>query len=161
MAHYDRVIPPGGEGKISLKINTRGYRGNVSKRARIYTNEPGNRYQAVGIQVFVKVPIYVTSRHVYLRGPADRKVTATVTIKGDGTKDLKLEETEFTLSEKVTYTIEEVESGKLYRIHFTRLPGEVGVYRGILKLKTTYPEKPELPIRLTAQFYKVSEPPKK
>jgi hypothetical protein len=103
----------------------------------------------------------VTSRHVHLRGPADRKVTATVTVKGDGTKDLKLEETEFTLSEKVTYTIEEVESGKLYRIHFVRLPGEVGVYRGILKLKTTYPEKPELPIRLTAQFYKVSEPPKK
>jgi hypothetical protein len=103
----------------------------------------------------------VTSRHVYLRGPADRKVTATVTVKGDGTKDLKLEEVEFTLSEKVTYTIEEVESGKLYRIHFTRLPGEVGVYRGILKLKTTYPEKPELPIGLTAQFYKVSEPQKK
>jgi hypothetical protein len=161
VAQYDRVIPPGGEGKISLKINTRGYRGNVSKRARIYTNEPGNRYQAVSIQVFVKVPIYVTSRHVYLRGPADRKVTATVTVKGDGTKDLKLEETEFTLSEKITYTIEEVESGKLYRIHFVRLPGEVGMYRGILRLKTTYPEKPELPIRLTAQFYKVSEPQKK
>jgi hypothetical protein len=160
VAQYDRVIPPGGEGKISLKINTRGYRGNVSKRARIYTNEPGNRYQAVSIQVFVKVPIYVTSRHVYLRGPADRKVTATVTVKGDGTKDLKLEETEFTLSEKITYTIEEVESGKLYRIHFVRLPGEVGMYRGILRLKTTYPEKPELPIRLTAQFYKVSEPQK-
>jgi hypothetical protein len=144
-----------------LKINTRGYRGNISKRARIYTNEPGNRYQAVSIQVFIKVPIYVTPQNVYLRGPADQKVMAAVTVKGDGTKDLKLEETEFTLSEKVTYTIEEIESGKLYRIHFTRLPGEVGVYRGILKLKTTYPEKPELAIRLTAQFYKVSEPQKK
>ena len=32
-----------------------------------------------------------------------------------------------------------------------------GVYRGILKLKTTYPEKPELDIGLTAQFYKVAE----
>ena len=161
MAHYDRVIPPGGEGRITLKINTRGYRGNILKRARIYTNEPGNRYQAVSIKVFVKVPIYVTSQHVYLRGPADRRITATVTVKGDGTKDLRLEETEFTLSEKVTHTIEEVEPGKLYRIHFTRLPGEVGVLRGVLKLKTTYPEKPELTIRLTAQFYKVSEPQKK
>jgi hypothetical protein len=161
VAHYDRVIPPGGEGKISLKINTRGYRGNISKSARIYTNEPGNRYQSVGIEVFVKVSIYVTSQHVYLRGPADQKVMAAVTVKGDGTKDLKLEETEFTLSEKVTYTIEEVEPGKLYRIHFTRLPGGVGVYRGILKLKTTYPEKPELSIRITAQFHKVNEPQKK
>ena len=140
-----------------MKINTRGYRGNVFKRARIYTNEPGTRYQAVGIKVFVKVPIYVTSRHLYLRGPADRKVTAAVTVKGDGTKELRLKETEFTLSEKVTYTIQEIEAGKLYRINFTRLPGEVGVHRGVLKLKTTYPEKPELTIRLTAQFYKVSE----
>lgn len=161
MAHYDRVIPPGGEGRISLKINTRGYRGNVSKRARIYTNEPGNRYQAVGIKVFVKVPIHVTSRHLYLRGPADRKVMAAVTVKGDGSKDLRLKETEFTLNQKVTYAIQEIEAGKLYRINFTRLPGEVGVYRGVLKLKTTYPEKPELTIRLTAQFYKVREPKEK
>jgi hypothetical protein len=144
-----------------LKINTRGYRGNILKKARIYTNEPGNRYQAVSIKVLVKVPIYVTSQHVDLRGPADRRITASVTVKGDGTKDLKLEETEFTLNEKVTYTLEEVQAGKLYKIHFTRLPGEVGVYRGILKLKTTYPENPELAIRITAQFYKVSEPPKK
>jgi hypothetical protein len=161
VAHYDRVIPPGGEGRITLKINTRGYRGDILKRARIYTNEPGNRYQAVSIKVLVKVPIYVTSQHVDLRGPADRRITASVTVKGDGTKDLKLEETEFTLNEKVTYTLEEVQAGKLYKIHFTRLPGEVGVYRGILKLKTTYPENPELAIRITAQFYKVSEPPKK
>jgi hypothetical protein len=144
-----------------LKINTRGYRGNISKKARIYTNEPGNRYQAVSIKVLVKVPIYVTSQHVDLRGPADRRITASVTVKGDGTKDLKLEETEFTLNEKVTYTLEEVQAGKLYKIHFTRLPGEVGVYRGILKLKTTYPENPELAIRITAQFYKVSEPQEK
>jgi len=160
VAHYDRVIPPGGEGRITLTVNTRGYRGNILKRARIYTNEPGDRDQAVSIKAFVNVPIYVTSRHVYLRGPADRKIVAAVTVKGDGTKDLKLEETEFTLDEKVTYTIQEVEAGKLYRIHFTRLPGEVGVYRGILKLKTTYPENPELAIRITAQFYKVSEPQK-
>lgn len=161
MAHYDRVIPPGGEGRISLKINTRGYRGNVSKRARIYTNEPGKRYQAVGIQVFVTVPIYVTSQHVYLRGPADRNVMSSVMVKGDGTRDLKLEETAFTLTEKVTYRLEEIEAGKHYRIHFTRLPGQVGVYRGILKLKTTYPEKPELAIGLTAQFYKVTDTQKK
>ena len=161
MAHYDRVIPPGGEGRITLKINTRGYRGNILKRARIYTDEPGNKYQAVSVKAFVRVPIYVTPKHVYLRGPADRRIMAAVTVKGDGTKDLKLEETEFTLKEKVTYRLEEVKAGELYKIHFTRLPGEVGVYRGILKLKTTYPEKPELAIRFTAQFYKVSEPQKK
>ena len=144
-----------------MKINTRGYRGNILKRARIYTNEPGTQYQDVSIKAFVKVPIYVTSQHLYLRGPADRQITAAVTVKGDGTKDLRLEETQFTLGGKVTYTIQEIEAGKLYRIDFTRLPGEVGVHRGVLKLKTTYPEKPELTIRLTAQFYKVSEPRKK
>ncbi len=106
----------------------------------------------MGIKAFVNVPIYVTSRYVHLRGPADRKVMAMVTVRGDGTKHLALEETQFTLSDKVAYSIEEVESGKLFRIHFTRMPGDVGSHRGILKLKTNYPETPELTIWITAQY---------
>jgi hypothetical protein len=140
-----------------LRVSTRGYRGNILKRARIYTNEPGKRHQAVGIKAFVKVPILVSVRNVYLRGPADRVLTQTVGIRANMEKPLSLEESQFTLTGTVTYRIEELEPGKNFRVHFTSIPGKVGNYRGVLKLKTNYPEKPELIIPITAQFRKASQ----
>jgi len=100
------------------------------------------------------VPIFLSARRVYLRGPADRKLTKTVGIRADMDKALTLEESQFTLSEKVTYRIEELKSGKDFRIHFTSIPGNVGTYRGVLKLKTNYSEKPEVTIWITVQFRK-------
>ena len=140
-----------------MRLNTRGYRGNILKRARIYTNEPGNKYQAVGIKAFVKVPVFVSVRHVYLRGPADRALTKTVGIRAGMDKPLTLEESQFTLTGKVAYRIEEFEPGKNFRVHFTSIPGEAGTYRGVLKLKTNYSEKPELIIRITVQLRKPSQ----
>ena len=72
-------------------------------------------------------------------------------------KTLTLEESQFSLSEKVTYRIEELEPGRAFRIHFTTIPGKVGTYRGVLKLKTNYPEKPEVTIWITVQYRKPSQ----
>jgi hypothetical protein len=141
-----------------LRVKTRGYQGNILKRARVYTNEKGRGFETVSIKAFVNVPIYVTSRYVHLRGPADRKVVAMVTVRGDGTKHLALEESQFTLADEVAYRIEEVKAGKLFRLHFTRMPGNVGSHRGVLKLKTNYPEQPELTIWITAQYRRAARP---
>jgi hypothetical protein len=74
-------------------------------------------------------------------------------------KALTLEESQFSISEKVTYRIEELEPGRDYRIHFTTIPGMAGVgsYRGVLKLKTNYPEKPDVTIWITVQYRKPSQ----
>ena len=39
MASFDKAIPPGGEGKITLSVDTRGYQGKIHKTARIFTND--------------------------------------------------------------------------------------------------------------------------
>jgi hypothetical protein len=92
----------------------------------------------------------VSPRYVYFSGLSDKKVTKTVKVRAEESRPLKLEEDSFSLGNKVTYTIEEVEPGKLYRIHFTSIPGAPGNYSGALKLKTGYPEKPllHIPIRV-------------
>jgi len=54
----------------------------------------------------------------------------------------------------VTYRIEEVEPGRLFKVHFTSIPGPAETYRGVLKLKTNYPEKPEIIIPIRARFRK-------
>lgn len=101
----------------------------------------------------MKVPIYLSPRYVYLRGPAGQQITRTVRIRAEGDKPLKLEPSRFDLSAKVTYRIEEVEAGREFEVHFTSIPGPEGTYRGVLKLKTNYPEKPEITIPIRARFH--------
>ena len=98
------------------------------------------------------MPIYLSPRYVYLRGPAGQKVTRTVDVRAEERRPLKLEESNFELGNKITYTIEEVEPGRLFRIHFATIPGPPENYRGVLTLKTNYPERPQITIPITARF---------
>jgi len=104
------------------------------------------------LKAFVKVPISLSPRYVYLSGQAAKPITKTVKISATQDKPLTLEPSQFNLGEKVTYRIEEVEAGKVFQIHFTSIPGPPQTYHGVLKLKTNYPEKPELTIRIRGRF---------
>jgi hypothetical protein len=146
VAHFDRAIPPGGEGKITLRLNTKGYEGKVRKGARVYTNEPGNRPGTLSVEVFVKTPILVSPRSVFIQGKATETLTRFVDITGDPAKPLKIEPLDFNLGHRLKYSIEEISPGKHYRINFTSIPNVADQYRGRLLLKTNYPEKPQLAI---------------
>jgi hypothetical protein len=94
----------------------------------------------------------MSSRYVYLLGRAGQTMTRSVKIKAELDKPLTLEPTHFDLSSKVIFRIEELEKGKTFIIHFTNIPGPDEIYHGFLKLKTNYPEKPELAIRVRGKF---------
>jgi hypothetical protein len=152
VAHFDRAIPPGGEGKITLKFNTRGYEGKVRKSARVYTNDPNSRTDTITIEAFVKTPIVVSPKAVFIQGKITESLTRSVDIKGEPDKPLKIEPVNFTLNNRLKYSIEEVSPGRQYRINFTSIPNVADHYQGTLRLKTNYPEKPELLIFVRGRF---------
>ena len=152
MASYDRSIPPGGEGKITLKLNTTGYEGKVRKAARVYTNDPKTPQEILVIDALVKTPIMVSDKMVFLQGTTQETITRSIDIKGELNKPLKLEPVDYTLDKKVKFNIEEVTKGKHYRVTFTSIPNVGNYYQGILKLRTSYPEKPELVIHVRGKF---------
>jgi hypothetical protein len=152
VAHFDRAVPPGGEGKITLRLNTRGYEGKIRKGARVYTNDPKNRVETLTVEVFVKTPIVVSQRSVFIQGKATEVLTRSVDITGEAGKPLKIEAVDFNLNHRLEYTIDEISPGKHYRINFTTLPNAADQYRGRLLLKTNYPEKPQLVILVRARF---------
>jgi len=102
--------------------------------------------------MYVKVPIHLSSKLVYLHGKRGQAVNKTVEVKGELEKPLKIEPLEFNLANKLTYKIEEVKPGKLYQVHFTSVPNTGDSFQGILKLKTNYPEKPEITIYIRGRF---------
>ncbi|MBN1106156.1 MAG: DUF1573 domain-containing protein [Deltaproteobacteria bacterium] len=151
---FDRSIPPGREGKITLKVDTKGYEGKIRKGAVIRANDPSRRPSTIHIEVRVVVPIRMSGGHVLFKGPAGQELTKSIEIRAQMETPLKLEVTHFDLQGKVLYRLQEVETGKTFLLHVTSLPAPPGHYHGTLKLKTSYPEKPEIVIPIRARFSK-------
>ncbi len=154
MAYFDKAIPPGGEGKINLKINTKEYQGSIIKGARVYSNDPNKKFVSLTIKAFIKVPIYISPRLLHMYTKEGEKTSRVISVNAELDKPLKLTPVDFNLAEKLTYTIEEVEKDRKFYIRFTSIPGPPGPYHGFLKLKTNYPEKPEIMIQIRGMVKK-------
>jgi hypothetical protein len=152
VASYDRSILPGGEGKITLRLNTAGFEGRIRKAARVYTNDPKFPRETLVLDALVKTPIMLSQRFVFFQGTTQEIITRSIDIRGELDKPLKIEPVDYTLDKKVKFNIEEVTKGKLYRVTFTSIPNVGNYYQGLLKLRTSYPEKPELVIHVRGKF---------
>ncbi len=152
MASFDRSIPPGGEGKITLKVHTKGYEGEIYKNAMVNTNDPVLNVVNLWIKAFVKVPIHLSSRYLYLSGVEGEEVTKEVQIRSNLDKPLVLTPGQSNLERKLTYTIEETVKGREFQIRITAIPGPPRTYYGFLRLKTNYPEAPDITIGIRGRF---------
>jgi hypothetical protein len=157
VAHFDKAVPPGGEGKIKLTVRTEGYQGAVHKSAMVYTNDPVKKTIRLSLKGFVKVPILVSPRGVRLYGEEGQILTRIVEVRAELDKPLTLTPGHFNLTEKLTYSIEEMEKGKRFQIRFATIPGPPQSYSGFLRLKTNYPEKPEMTIQIKVRIQKRAE----
>ena len=152
MASFDRIIPPGGEGKITLSVDTKRYNGNIRKTATVYTNDPEKAGLTLGIRAFVRAPISLKPSYARLYGKVNATITNSVEITAGLDKPLKLEPNRFSLEGKVTYRIKEIEEGRKFIVYFTNIPGSAGAYNGFLNLKTNYDEKPTITIRINVRI---------
>ena len=157
MASFDKAIPPGGEGKITLSVRTEGYQGQIRKTARVYTNDPRAKETALRLKAFVKAPIYLRPRYVNLSGLEGERVIRTMEIRAGLDKPLELSPESFNLEGKLSYTVEEIEKGRRFILRFNSIPLSAQTYKGFLKLKTNYPEKPTIKIKIRGRFVKAKK----
>lgn len=149
MAHFDKAIPPGGEGKISLKLNLKGYQGTVKKTATVFSNDPARSRTVLTMQGTVKALIEVRpTSSVSFRGLSDQIQESTIDIIAATPQQFHISKTESTLDQRVKYELETVEEGKHYRLKISNLLKQ-GNYNGVIKLYTDLPQKSEIPIRVT------------
>jgi hypothetical protein len=138
-------------------VRTKGYEGAHEWSAKVTTNDPNKNIFYLKITAFVRVPIYVKPRYVRLSGREGQSVTRVIEIRAGLDKNLMLKPSQFTLEGKVKYTIEEMEKGRRFRIHFISIPEVAGAYMGFLNLETNYDEKPVLNIRISGRFVKANK----
>lgn len=146
MARFDRAIPPGVEGEITLKLKTKGYQGTVRKSAVVYSNDPKRPQIKLAVKARVKVPISFEPRGVMLAGFVGDEIKQVVTIRSHKEQPLTLELAQLSLPKKMAYELKSVEEGKLYQLILRNISKKQDKYSGVITLKTNYPQKPEITV---------------
>ena len=157
MASFDKAVLPGGEGKITVKINTKGYRGTRTWRILVLTNDPQAQKTYLSIKANIKNPVYLSSHRVYLYAIEGQDAAKSIILRGELPEPLTIEPEEFSLEGVATYEITEMEKGRRYKIRFSLVPGEPKFMRGHLKIKTNYPEKPTVTVVVTVKIVKKTQ----
>jgi len=81
VASYTESIPAGGEGKVSLRVRTANYGGNlIVKHATVYTNDPDNTTISLVITGKVEKVAEIVPRQVLISGPAGAAIQKVVRI---------------------------------------------------------------------------------
>jgi len=152
IVHFDPIIPPTAQGKITVNINTRGFEGPERWLVKVFSNDPKWKEAVLDLRANVKPVIVLTDSTVFFSGKKNTSMTREIEIRTGLDKPLILTLEEFTLSGKVTYSLSEIEKGKRYRVTFQNVAGKAENYRGFLKLKTNFIEKPEVTLWIIGRF---------
>lgn len=133
-------------------VRTKDYAGMMIKRLRVYTNDPERPRTILGVRAFVRAPLYVSPPYVSFYSLRGESPSHVVEISAGLERPLALEPGDFSLKDEVAYRIEEVEKGRRFRVVFQDLTGGSADYRGYLNVKTSYPEKPVINIKIIGRF---------
>jgi hypothetical protein len=144
-AEYPKEIPPGGEGKITIKCDTTGYGGTSFDRdILVSTNDP--QKSVFHIYYYGKIEEFATvdPKVLVLRGTAGQPIQSTVTItpRKEYPFDLLDVDVDDTLKDKVRFSLEKKENK--YIIIVENVQSIPGKYVGKLRMKTNHKLKPEM-----------------
>jgi len=152
VARFDRTIPPGGEGKITLELNTKGYQGKLHKKANITCNDPKTPRLTIGIKGIVWAPIRMKPKHARLAGVSGRKIERIVRLEGAKEEPLELKLASVSIPDKVSAKLEVVEKGRVYNLKIENKTDKLGSYKGKIKLTSNYAEKPEVVVKVVGDI---------
>jgi hypothetical protein len=135
VAHFDRAIPPGGEGKITLTVDLGGYDGPVRKDATVKSNDAENSSITLTVKGTVKQLIQVRpGTSISFHGAADQTKEAVIDFMATG-QPFHISKIETDLEGKAKVQLQTVTEGQHYQLKVNNLLAE-GDYNGFIKLMT-------------------------
>lgn len=151
MAHFDRAIPPGGEGKITLTVDVRGYAGLLSKGATVISDDPENPSLKLTVTGMVKQVVQVRpGTNVTFQGPADQAKEVVIELIAMG-RPFQIGKIESNLEGKVSYALQTVTAGQHYQLKVNNLLKE-GAYSGYIILVSDLPRGQIPTIRVSGRI---------
>lgn len=155
MASFDRAIPPGQEGKITLKVNTKNRKGLFSKTATVYSNDPQRPKTVINIYCIIKPHIsIVPSNRVNLVGYEGDKIKKKVTITSLKEQHFEITGITSDIEDKIKYKLKTKKKGREYTLEIRNRSKEEGTFRGRIKLETSSKKKPFININVFVKLQK-------
>lgn len=147
MTRYDRVIPPGGTGQITLGIDTNSVRGEFEKKAIVWSNDLPRRSVALYLKGEVKPHISVVpGGYLSLQGVKGRVPAEKLDIINNHTQPFKITRIISDLPDNMIWHLKEIKHGYSYTLKVEDISTKAGQYSGHLVVRTDQLQKPELVI---------------
>lgn len=148
VADYSKKIEPNQKGYIKLRLNTKGYKGDITKTTIVKTSDEANKEFMLILEGRVRVPIDISSSNVLFYGLDTKGQRKVITMRAQQEKPLLLQFAKSDLQGKVSHNLVEKEKGRLYELTVECLEGGESSFYGELVFKSNYEDLPEIKIRV-------------
>ena len=151
MAKFDRVIPPGQEGRITLVVEGKKVHGAFTKSATVHSNDPENPRISLSLAGTEKSYVEVSPpNRLYLQGQYGEEVNKTLVLRSNEEGlDFQVTGVSSNIDDKVTYRYEAGEADGEFRVHVYKNPRLPTVNTfGTLFIRTNSENAPEKEIQV-------------
>ena len=142
MVRYDRAIPPGGVGQVTLQVNTSGFQGRITKSAQVTTNDPRQGNTKIYLSIDVRAHILVEpGPKIMLRGIVGDDIQSVVHIRSAENQPFEITSIETNLRSVIDYELSRKDDSDPYTLKVISKAAELKTASGFLTLYTNHPKK--------------------
>ena len=142
MVRYDRTIPPGGVGKVTLQVNTTGLRGKLTKSAQVTSNDSRQRKSKIYLAMNVRNYIVVEpGTKILLRGTVGDDIRRKIKIRPIDDQPLEITKVQSNLGSVIDYKLNRIDNSHQYELEVVSKATDRKNNRGFITLHTNHPKK--------------------
>ena len=154
VASYDKTIPPGQEGTITLTIKPFSVIHQFKKEAKVTLNDPERpKVQLVMTGVALPFIEILPSHIVRLRGTPGEGVKGEVKFISHLPTPWKITGYSTTIPDKIEINLKPEVPNQVYDLEVRNVCQQTGPYAGLINLYTTSKERPRLIVRVFGELY--------
>jgi hypothetical protein len=142
VVRYDRTIPPGGVGQVTLQVNTNGLGGKITKSAQVTSNDPRQSKSKIYLAINVRNYIIVEpGTKVLLRGTVGEDIRRVVRIRPNNDQPLEITKVQSNLGSVIDYKLKRKDDTHQYELEVASKATDRKTASGFISLHTNHPKK--------------------
>ncbi len=151
---YDRTIPPGGQGEITLTLKPYSVMHQFRKETRIFTNDREHAEFSLVLTGTAKPFIEIQPSHIVrLRGAPGDNLQGWVRFTSHLPGPFKITNYRTNIPDKIEVNLKAVETDRVYVLEVKNRSRNSGPYAGLIELTTNSKERPRLIVRVFGEIY--------
>ncbi len=151
---YDKTIPPGGQGDITLTIKPFSVIHRFKKETKVRLNDPDQPLLHLTLTGVAQPFIEIQPSHIVrLRGTPSDDIRGQVRFVSHLPTPFKITEYRTTIPDKIEVTLKPEVPDKVYVLEVRPKGQQSGTFAGVIELFTNSKERPRLIVRVFGEIY--------